>query len=45
MQGLKQLVDMGGGIESLYSEPMILNKIYRWVTFAHMVARMKRYED
>ncbi|KAF4633528.1 hypothetical protein G7Y89_g4592 [Cudoniella acicularis] len=29
MRGLKQLVDICGGIESLYAKPMVLNKIYR----------------
>lgn len=31
MEGLKRLVDLYGGLESLQSEPLILNKIYRLV--------------
>jgi hypothetical protein len=31
MRGLKQVVELYGGIERFYSEPLVLNKIYRCV--------------
>jgi hypothetical protein len=31
MQGLEQLLKCYGGADRLYSEPMILNKVYRYV--------------
>ncbi|KAF7563934.1 hypothetical protein G7046_g200 [Stylonectria norvegica] len=38
MEGLKQLVDNNGGVESLHSEPLLLNKIFRADLYGSMDA-------